>query len=187
MDTTCPELLKTLTLGQNQDGWNSFVRIYHKSIIRWAREAGANEAEVDDITQETFLTVFQHIGDFERRKTGAFRSWIKTIIQLLVRHHHYTRKTTRWKHFDFDTVEIAEEDPARDQFDRKELVHQAIRMLKTEFKQQSWEVFELVYIQEKTPQQAAQIAGVSVNSVYISTSRIIARLRVLVDEFIDSI
>lgn len=187
MNTTCPELLKNLRLGQNPEVWDSFVRIYHKSVVRWIRQAGANPAEIEDIAQEAFLTVFRLIKDFERRKPGSFRSWIKTIIQLLVRHHASSRKTSKLALVDFDEMEIIEEDAGTLNDDRKELVNQAMQMIRGEFKDQSWEVFEQVYILEKSPREVAQAFGISVNSVYISTSRIMARLKTVVDQFIDAI
>src|SRR5258708_908064 len=47
--------------------------------------AGVSTADADDLVQEVLLVVFREIAGFDRRRTGAFRSWLRTILAYRLR------------------------------------------------------------------------------------------------------
>jgi RNA polymerase sigma-70 factor (ECF subfamily) len=53
------------------------IRRHDQRVYRLARAIVRNEADADDITQETYLRAFQHLGQFEGR--AKFSTWLLRI------------------------------------------------------------------------------------------------------------
>src|SRR6185369_5603870 len=49
--------------------------------------AGVAASDLDDLIQEVLLVVFREVGGFERRGSGAFRAWLRTILAHRVRNY----------------------------------------------------------------------------------------------------
>ena len=88
------ELIPTRTtlLGRLKDwrdnsSWQEFFDTYWKLIYGFAIKAGLNEAEAEDVVQETMISVAKKIPGFKyNRNIGSFKGW------LLM--------TTRWRIID---------------------------------------------------------------------------------------
>jgi RNA polymerase sigma factor (sigma-70 family) len=58
-------------------GWREFFETYWELIYNVARKAGLNDAEAQDVVQETMLGVLRRIGDFKiDPHRGSFKSWL---------------------------------------------------------------------------------------------------------------
>ena len=65
--------------------WDEFVSIYKGMIINWALAKGCTFAMAEDVYQETIISVFKAIPDFEYNPArGRFRSFLKTILNARV-------------------------------------------------------------------------------------------------------
>lgn len=188
MNTTSPELLNQIRILKNDQAWNMFVQIYYKSVLRWLRESGTGIAddELEDLAQEVFIVIVRNVHKFERARVGSLRKWIKSIAAFIIlkRKSQRSQQSKVIQFDDFDSVEIL--DSATDEDDRMELVDQAVIMVRKEFAETSWQAFEMVYQQGKKPKQVSEELGLSVNAIYIATSRIIARVRQVTENYIDS-
>lgn len=188
MNTTCPELLSRVRFLQNQEAWETFVQIYHKTVVRWILRASSNqlENELEDVAQEVFIVIFQRIGTFERECIGSLRGWMKAIVRNVVlkrldnarRHNSYSLPE------EFDVVD--HESLKERENDRIELVEQAKVLIRKNFKASTWRAFEMIYIEGRSPKEVSDTLGMTENAVYISTSRILSKLRLAIDQFIDS-
>lgn len=188
MNTTCPELLNRVRVLRNQDAWEAFVQIYHKTVVRWIRQSSGNRLENDreDVAQEVFLVIFQRIGSFERERIGSLRGWMKSIVRNIVmkRLDPTRRRDNLALPEEFDIVDhdsIQERDN-----DRLELIEQAKTLIRKDFKDSSWRAFEMIYVEGRSPREVSGLLGLSENAVYIATSRILAKIRSAVDQFIDT-
>ncbi len=65
---------------------------------------------------------------------------------------------------------------------RRELYLQAAELIKAEFREDSWQAFELSVAGELTIEQVAEQLGKSVGAVYTARSRIMFRLRETIAE-----
>ena len=58
--------------------WGEFVEIYTPVVYGFARKRGLQDADVSDVTQDVFRTVFRSISKFQcSREKGSFRAWLK--------------------------------------------------------------------------------------------------------------
>lgn len=80
--------------------------------------------------------------------------------------------------------QIARE-PSEQEFDaalRRRVFRWAARRVRESVKPQTWEAFSLTAIDGQTPKSVAQNLGVEIGSVYLARSRVMARLRKMVQE-----
>lgn len=188
MNTTCPELLNRVRILRNQEAWESFVQIYYKTVVRWILLASGNrlENEREDVAQEVFLVIFQRIDTFERERIGSLRGWMKSIVRNVVMKRLDPTRNRNSVYLP-DEFDIADHDSIQERDnDRLELIEQAKTLIRKDFKDSSWRAFEMIYAEGKSPREVAERLGLSENAVYIATSRILAKIRSAVDQFIDT-
>ena len=72
---------------EDQKVWNRFFESYWKLIYHSARKAGLEDADAQEVVQETVITVTKKIGGFDYdRSKGSFKGWLM--------------QTTKWKVLD---------------------------------------------------------------------------------------
>jgi hypothetical protein len=86
--STSVSLLEHIQGGDNQD-WQRFVTLYAPLIYRWCQRSGLHRADADDVIQDVFVAVWQHIADFRSggHRAGGFRAWLNTITHRVVIDH----------------------------------------------------------------------------------------------------
>ncbi len=67
-----------LLKGRNETALQEFMESYLPQIFRAARGAGLNEQNAEDVSQNTFITFMEKIGDFEGR--SSVRTWLFGIL-----------------------------------------------------------------------------------------------------------
>src|SRR5215471_10727592 len=77
---TSISLLERLAGAPTDDDWRRLHDLYQPLLRAWMARAGVPTADADDLSQEVLLVVVREIADFDRRRPGAFRSWLRTIL-----------------------------------------------------------------------------------------------------------
>ena len=91
---------------------------------------------------------------------------------------------------DSDVARLLDEQPAEDPgaselFDaeyRRRLLDWAIREAREEFTEAAWRAFQMTAIEGKDAVEAARAIGTTVGTVYYQKSRVMARLRRIIEE-----
>ena len=182
------ELLRACFEG-NQRAWERFVRSYSKLVYFSIHQAFKisgfvpGREEVEDIFGGIFLSFFERdfkkLRSFQGRGGCSLASWIRLIAS---RHTlDYLRNQGRHasivvkEEFDLASA-VAPDDLPSDIVARKErelLARNALKKLKAE------EVLflRLYYDQERSPEEIADILGISVSTVYSRKNRIKEKLK----------
>src|SRR5947209_5841927 len=79
MDTSV-SLLERLAGEPTDRDWQRLHDLYQPLLRAWMARAGVSSSDADDLLQEVLLVVFREVADFDRRRTGSFRSWLRTIL-----------------------------------------------------------------------------------------------------------
>jgi RNA polymerase sigma-70 factor (ECF subfamily) len=174
--------------------WKQLVDLYTPWIRMWLRRWGIGPADTDDLTQEVLAVVVRELPRFHHnRSPGAFRSWLKSItinrIRALWRSHKRRPQGTG----DSDILEILNqlEDANTNlsrQWDREHdqhVIRQLLQRLNSEFSGNTWKAFEHTVLEERSPAAVAKKLGISVNAVLLAKSRVLRRLRLEAQGFID--
>src|SRR5437762_6830605 len=79
---TRSSLLKRLKNWDDRASWKDFFDTYWKLIYGVARAAGLNDAEAQDVVQETIICVAQKMPKFEYDSSvGSFKSWLMRLTR----------------------------------------------------------------------------------------------------------
>lgn len=127
------------------------------------RHLGASESELDDLTQEVFLTVHRRLLDYEER--GRARGWLYSICRRVVASQR--RKQRRWNHKPIVDSEHDVPMPAS-QLERLELsesVRHGYRVLE-QLPREQRSVFWLYEVEDVPIRQIAEALGVHIQTVY---------------------
>src|SRR6266480_6140625 len=74
---TRASLLGRLKDWKDEASWKVFFETYWKLIYSAAIKAGLTDAEAQDVVQETVISVFKTIPDFQYKAAGgSFKSWL---------------------------------------------------------------------------------------------------------------
>ena len=169
----------------DREAWQEFVAIYWPVAYRLARQAGLQDADAQDLAQQTLLAVSQAVGRWERREPGVrFRGWLRTIARNAVLNALSRAPRDRAKG-GTSAVDLLAGRSARDERlaesleleRRRELFRYAAKQVETEVDADTWEIFRRTATQGESCERAAQALGKSVGAVYAARSRVMKRLR----------
>jgi RNA polymerase sigma-70 factor (ECF subfamily) len=184
-DTRASLILK---IGDSRDAqaWDEFVHLYRPVIYRLARQRGLQDADAQEVVQEALLAVSRKVEhwvpDVER---GRFRDWLFVIARNISIDFLTRRKHRAWGNGAVDYQHLlqatAGEDPALiESFDieyHREMLRLAAERVQGDVKERTWRAFWMCAVEETHANEVAQRLRMSIGSVYIARSRVLARLR----------
>jgi RNA polymerase sigma-70 factor (ECF subfamily) len=184
MPDTSPSLLDRLRRDPDAAGWEQLVRLYEPFIRRWLADP-ALAADADDLTQDVLAVVVRELPQFERRRTGSFRAWLRTITVNRVREHWRRAAVRERPAGGTDAADRlnALADPASGlsrQWDAEHDRHVARRLLELlepEFSPPTWAAFRRQVVDGLSASDTAAELGTTVNAVLLAKSRVLRRLR----------
>ncbi len=181
MSTTSITLLDQLCRGSTPEAWQRLVDIYSPILLRYAVSRGVHRDAAADLIQDVFVVLVEKLPTFEYQQGGGFRRWLFTI--LLNKWRDRARAAAR-----VPVVSVGNhlpEPPANDDSAdtlgeaeyRQQVVALAVDLMKSEFEPATWKAcWEHGVLGRPAAEVAAEL-GVTVNAVYLSTSRVLRRLR----------
>jgi len=188
---TRQSLLVRLRDPRDGQAWTEFVAIYTPLIDRLARANGLQSADAADLAQEVFRAVSGAIDRYDPDPArGSFRGWLFRIARNLMINLLAARRVRPQATGDSDVQEFLEQVPASDGaetafFDleyRRSLFVWAADQVRGEFRQSTWQAFWLTAVEGQAASAAAVASGISVGAVYIARSRVMARLKTIIEQ-----
>jgi RNA polymerase sigma factor (sigma-70 family) len=187
---TRQSLLVRLKDPNDGHAWSEFVAIYTPLIDRLARAKGFQEADAADLAQEVFRAVAGAIDRYDPDPArGSFRGWLFRIARNLIINLMAARRLRPQATGDSDVQQLLDRVPAPDSAEtvlfqveyRRRLFHWAAEQVRGEFRDSTWKAFWLTAVEGQEPGDTAKSVGISVGAVYIAKSRVMARLRAVLE------
>jgi RNA polymerase sigma-70 factor (ECF subfamily) len=168
--------------------WKEFIERYGPLVYHYARKQGLQDADAADLGQEVLCAVAGAVGRLEYDPAkGAFRNWLFTVVR---------RKLARWREGqghrprgsgDTETHRLLEqytEQPA-EQADwdaewEERLFAWACEQVRREVSDVTWQAFWRTAVDARPGKEVALELGLNVAAVYGARSRVLARLKELV-------
>ncbi len=175
----------------DQAAWYEFVEIYRPVILRLARQKGMQEADADDVAQHVLVAVAKAIEQREHDPERAkFRTWLgrvahnailnaltrgkrdrgsgdSALLALLNGHESHTGP-------DSDLLRLER---------RREVFRRAVRQIRKEFRQATWDAFWLTAVEGRAIEVVAKELEKNRGAIYAARSRIIRRIQDKVTEY----
>ena len=185
---TRQSLIVRLKSEQNELAWRDFVCTYEGFLNQLAQRQGVPERHVPDITQQILLTIARSIDGWKDDGNAAsFRRWLSTVSRnVVIRFMSRERKQAggiggSGLMAQLQNVEEKPDEQRVRQY-QHELIVWAAEQVRHEFLETSWRAFWATVIEERPIDDVASELGVSPGSIYMSRSRIMARIRKKVAE-----
>jgi RNA polymerase sigma-70 factor (ECF subfamily) len=173
---------------QNTESWRQLVLLYTPLLYRWCRQDRLPASDVEDVIQEVWQKVVRGLATFSSEK-GRFRSWLKTLTRHAV--VEYFRRSCRRARSDPGAAVDEVQDSAPSSpvgmggaAEQALLLQRALELIRPEFQQTAWEAFRLCMMERQSAKDVAAALGMSVSAVYLANSRIMGRLRTILDDFL---
>ena len=182
---TRASLLLRLQQPYDERAWQEFVEIYQPLIERLATRYGLQSADAQDISQEVLARVAKAIPEWEHDPArGSFRGWLTRVTRNLTIEQFRTRarrpltnpESGQLEQFQRDADSIFQLEQQR------ELFGWAARKARDQFVPTTWQAFWLTAVEQQSPSEVAEQLGLSTGAVYIARSRVMARLRELIEQ-----
>ena len=186
MNDTSLSLLDRACLEREPEAWRRLAALYEPLLCRWLRRLGVPDTDAEDLTQDVLLVVARELPQFEHnRRPGAFRRWLRMILVHRVRDFWRRRArlptATGATSFQEQLAQLAvDQAEISRQWDREHDEHVLARLMdavRPRFAPQTWEAFRMQVIEGRRADLAAEKLGLSLSSVYVAKSRVLAALR----------
>jgi RNA polymerase sigma-70 factor (ECF subfamily) len=185
MCDTSLSLLDRLQLGASESAWREVIELYTPLLDDWLARFQLQQADREDLAQESLTTVLQHVGSFQHGGQGSFRAWLRAIVANRVR--EFWRRRGRHPQATGDS-QIADmlqqlESPGSSlgrQWDAEHdryVTHRLLARIQPLFEPATLEAFRRVVIEGQKPREVAAALGLTVNAVLIAKSRVLRQLR----------
>ena len=183
--TTRLTLVQMVRSGDN-DSWKELERVYRPLIRSTLRRFGFQTQDVDDVAQEVLVSLHRNIDQFAHNgRVGAFRRWLRIVTV------NQAREFIRSKGSQSCAVEkldaLADETSSLTlEFDRQHDLHVLSVMIDrvaNDFTPTTMESFRRYVIEGQPTDQISQDLGVSIQSVYLSKSRVLKSLREMASDY----
>lgn len=189
---TRPSLLLRLRDMEDAEAWREFVRLYTPLIFGHCTRHGLQEADAADVAQEVMRVAAQAMPEFEYDpQRGKFRGWLlqttrHRLHKFFARRHRSPQPASETAIERFVDGEPGADERARWEEDyRQRLFDWAAEKARPEFQAATWDAFRRTAVDSVSVKEVAAQLGISVGAVYIARSRVIARLRELIETATD--
>ena len=192
---TDPALLRRLRDVGDDASWRQFHDTYGRMLHAVARRAGLNDAEAQDVVQETIIDVSQQMPDFRYdRSRGRFKNWLLTIVRRRIANHarrqfyqHGDERIPRTQHLG---TALEETTPMPDaEFERvwaeeweRQILEAALARVKARVKPLQYQAFQLHVLKEVPVAEVCERLGVRAREVYWAKDRVQRLLKDLIHE-----
>lgn len=186
MSETSASLLERLGSRSDADAWQRLADIYTPLLRGWLRRYDVQDADADDLIQETLLYVAREVPSFRHNgHTGAFRSWLRTVLVFRLRKFWQTRQRGPAPAGGTDVLDRINEleDPASglsrlwDRQHDEQLARALLQLIRPRFEEQTWQAFCRTVLEGEKPAVVAERLSMSPNAVCAARCRVLSHLR----------
>jgi RNA polymerase sigma-70 factor (ECF subfamily) len=185
---TRASLLLRLRDPTDEVAWREFVDLYAALIYGHARKQGLQDADAVDLCQEVLGAVASAIGRLEYDpRRGTFRRWLFTVVRRKLSNWRRAQKSRPRGSGDTATHQLLEQCPAPQGGEaewevewEERLYAWACEQVRREVTATTWQAFWLTAIEGQSGKEVAGQLGLSVAAVYHARSRVLARLKELI-------
>ena len=168
------------------EAWRRLVDLYGPVVYRWSRQLGVPSADAADVVQEVFCAVAVQVAQFRRDRPGdRFGGWLRTITRNKTCDYFRRRQgrpdaeggTNAYRRL-LDLAETSESSLAAEPLETdSRFPRRLLELIRVEFENRTWEVFERIVVEGQSPAEVAEAMGLRLPAVYKAKSRVLRRLR----------
>ena len=192
-ERTRASLILRLQDAEDMAAWDEFSAIYGPVVFNVATSRGFQSADAENLVQEVFMAVASSISNWlQRDDRGSFRAWLLRIARNAAA-DMITQKATRSLGLDGSVAQVhvanlpAPSTLSSDlDLEYERLVFQwASERVRASVAEHTWQAFRLTSIEEMSVDAAAAQLNTRPGNIYFARSRVLARIKELVQRYQD--
>lgn len=192
-ELTRASLILRLQDAEDMAAWDEFAAIYGPVVFNVATSRGFQAADADNLVQEVFMAVASSISNWlERDDRGSFRAWLLRIARNAAV-DMITQKATRSLGRDGSEAQAhlvnlpapSELSSALDLEYERMVFQWASERVRDSVAEHTWQAFWLTSIEELSVEAAAAQLNTRPGNIYFARSRVMARIKELVQQYQD--
>lgn len=192
------ELTRTSLVLRLQDAgdlaaWDEFAAIYGPVVFSIATSRGFQVADAENLVQEVFMAVASSVSDWlQRDDRGSFRAWLLRIARNAAV-DMITQRATRTLGRDDSEAQAhlanlpapSELSSALDLEYERMVFLRAAERVRASVAERTWDAFWLTSVEEISVEDAAAKLNTRPGNIYFARSRVMARIKELVQQYQD--
>jgi RNA polymerase sigma-70 factor (ECF subfamily) len=196
MNSTSISLLNRLQQTDDSKNWNRLVGLYAPLLRAWLRKYDVQDSDADDIVQEVLAAVLKDLPEFEHnQRTGAFRSWLRTIlanrVKLFWRSEKYRPLATGTSSLNDKLNQLQDDASEASQMWNREhdeyVLKRLMKTVRAQFEHKTWQAFHRQVVDGEKADIVARELDISLSSVYMAKSRVLSALRQESEGLVDEV
>lgn len=185
---TRQSLLTRLKNWDDAKSWQEFFDTYWRLIYAVARKAGLNDAEAQDVVQETVIEIAGRMRDFKYDSGGSFKAWLLTLTQWRIMDQF--RKRELASHPDnavdrkTDVIERVSDSTTDERLSewwddqwQHNLMEVALDKVKPRVGARTFQIFQLHVMKDWPVEKVARTLGVGKAQIYVAKHRVSTLVR----------
>ena len=159
------------------EAFGKLYDIFLDTIYRFVYFRVSTTADAEDITEQVFVSIFEHIGSYEERNL-PFEAWLFRIARNKVIDYYRTKKTK----VPLEAIaERPDSKPQPDEIAEIQLTKEAVMKALTKLPDPYREIIILKFIEEKENDEITIIMEIESGYVRVLQQRALSRLRALLE------
>lgn len=170
----------------DQNAWRMILAQFNPKISVWLARAGVENRDIPDIAQEVWRSVLVSIQNFKRENADdTFCGWLRTITNRRVADYFEAKKQNPAQ-FSLTCDPVLVAASASDILSISDsiqvaLLKECMDQVENEVQQLTWLVFQMHVMEEQSVKDVAKTLQIEEHTVYTSKSRVLRRLRELMN------
>lgn len=186
---TSTTLLAGLKDPRNEAAWRRFYDRYTPMLLSYAKRVGLSDADAQDVVAESLVTFVQAYreGRYDRQR-ARLKSWLGGIVHNKVRKLHARRRPVSLDAAssvaEGRSPELAASDMHGEAFEREwrlDMLNTALEAIRHEADPDTYQAFDLYALKNWPVGKVAGLLNMSSNAVYICKTRMLQRLRQIIN------
>lgn len=185
-------MLSQLRNADDRSAWDRFAELYRPAVYRFARRMGLQDADADDIAQRVLESVRSAFANRPPDLTRArFRAWISQVtrnaaINVIQRdlRNRGTGRSTVLEELHQHSADDSDLESAWKKEEEVVLYRTAAAEVRSSCAASVWTAFEQTAVEGRSTAAVAEELGVSAGVVYASRSRVLKRIRNVIERLV---
>lgn len=192
-EPTRASLILRLQDAEDMAAWDEFAAIYAPVVFNVAASRGFQAADADNLVQEVLMAVAASVSNWlQRDDRGSFRAWLLRIARNAAV-DMITQKTTRSFGCDGSEAQVhlasvpapSDLSSVLDMEYERTVFRWATQRVQESVAENTWQAFWLTTIEGLSIETAAKQLNTRPGNIYFARSRVMARIKELVQRYQD--
>lgn len=145
--------------------FSEILKRYQDAFVRKAESVLRNREEAEDVTQETFMKIYQYADRFHVVEGASFKSWGYKILMntTFTKYQKLKKERDAMAPLEMEFFEMLP-DKESEQFEREEMRDYVVSVL-TRMPDNMARVLKLYFLEKRPQQEIAEMEGTSVGAI----------------------